>query len=144
MSKWPNCDATQTRHVVPITECIYQVSNWYLKACWRKVWKTRTDGRADGQMEGGTLPRHNTSVFQTGVGQKKNERGAMSIHEICQYINWLIWSSELFDTTVITKLHTTTPAMIPYDMIPYWINFNSPDNFYSCLSHSQWECDQFH
>ena len=31
--KWPNCDATQTQHVVPPTECIYQVSNCYLKAC---------------------------------------------------------------------------------------------------------------
>ena len=27
------------------TECIYQVSNWYLKACWTEVRKTRTDGR---------------------------------------------------------------------------------------------------
>ena len=51
MSKWPNCDATQTRHVVPPTECIYQVSNWYLKACWRKVRKTRTDGRTDGRTD---------------------------------------------------------------------------------------------
>ena len=50
-SKWPNCDATQTRHVVPPTECIYQVSNWYLKACWRKVRKTRTDGRTDGRTD---------------------------------------------------------------------------------------------
>ena len=32
---------------MPPTECIYQVSNWNLKACWRKVWKTRTDGRTD-------------------------------------------------------------------------------------------------
>ena len=46
-SKWPNCDATQTRHVVPPTECIYQVSNWYLNACWRKVRKTWRNGRTD-------------------------------------------------------------------------------------------------
>ena len=32
---------------MPPTECIYQVSNWYLKACWKKVRKTRTDGRTD-------------------------------------------------------------------------------------------------
>ena len=44
------------------SECIYQVSNWYLKACWRKVRKIRTDGRTDGR----TLPPHKTSVFQTG------------------------------------------------------------------------------
>ena len=51
-SKWPNCDATQTRHVVPPTEFIYQVSNWYLKACSRKVRKTRTDGRTDRRTDG--------------------------------------------------------------------------------------------
>ena len=50
MSKWPNCDATQTRHVVPPTECIYHVSNWYLTACWRKVRKKR--GRTVGQTDG--------------------------------------------------------------------------------------------
>ena len=37
---------------MPPTECIYQVSNWYLKACWRKVRKTRTDGRTDGHCHG--------------------------------------------------------------------------------------------
>ena len=51
-SKWPNCDETQTRHVVSPTKCIYQVSIWYLKACWKKVRKTRTDGRTDGQTDG--------------------------------------------------------------------------------------------
>ena len=55
---------------MPPTECIYQVSNWYLKACWRKVRKTRTDGRTDGQTDGQTdgrtLPRHNTSRFSNG------------------------------------------------------------------------------
>ena len=65
-SKWPNCDATQMRHVVPPIECIYQVSNWYLKACWRKVRKTRTDGRTDWRTDGHTLPRHNTSRFSNG------------------------------------------------------------------------------
>ena len=59
-SKWPNCDETQTRPVVPPTECIYQVSNWYLKARWKKVRKTRTDGRTDGRTDrrtdGRTLP----------------------------------------------------------------------------------------
>ena len=51
---------------MPPTECIYQVSNWYLKACWRKVRKTRTDGRTDGQTDRRTLPRHNTSRFSNG------------------------------------------------------------------------------
>ena len=63
---------------MPPTECIYQVSNWYLKACWRKVRKTRTDGRTDGRTDrrtdgqtdgrtdGRTLPRHNTSRFSNG------------------------------------------------------------------------------
>ena len=37
---------------MPPTECIYQVSNWYLKARWKKVRKTRTDGRTDGQTDG--------------------------------------------------------------------------------------------
>ena len=37
---------------MPPTECIYQVSNWYLKACWRKVRKTRTDGRTDRRTDG--------------------------------------------------------------------------------------------
>ena len=60
---WPNYDATQTQHVVPPTQCIYQVSNWYLKACWKKSWKRgRTDGRTDGR----TLPRHDTSRFSNG------------------------------------------------------------------------------
>ena len=60
------CDATQTQHDMPPPECIYQVSNWYLKACWRKVRKTRTDGRTDGQTDGhchGII----RPVFQTGV-----------------------------------------------------------------------------
>ena len=59
---------------MPPTECIYQVWNWYLKACWRKVRKTRTDGRTDGQTDGRTdgqtdrrtLPRHNTFRFSNG------------------------------------------------------------------------------
>ena len=55
---------------MPPTECIYQVSNWYLKACWRKVRKTRTDGRTDGQTDGRTLPRHNTSRFSNGRTKK--------------------------------------------------------------------------
>ena len=37
---------------MPPTECIYQVSNWYLKACWRKVRKTRTDGRTERRTDG--------------------------------------------------------------------------------------------
>ena len=37
----------QIRHVVLPAKCIYKVSNWYLKACWKKVWKTRTDGQRD-------------------------------------------------------------------------------------------------
>ena len=72
----PNCDVTQTRHVVPPTECIYQVSHWYLKACWRKVRKTRTDGRTDGRTDrrtdGRTLPRHNTSRFSNGRIKKRS------------------------------------------------------------------------
>ena len=39
---------------MPPTECIYQVSNWYLKACWKKVRKTWTDGWTDGQTNGRT------------------------------------------------------------------------------------------
>ena len=31
---------------------VYQVSNWYLKACWKKVRKTWTDGRTDGHCHG--------------------------------------------------------------------------------------------
>ena len=50
-STWPDCDETQTRHVVPPTECIYQVSNWCLKACWTKSGK-QTDGWTDGHFHG--------------------------------------------------------------------------------------------
>ena len=39
---------------MPPTECIYQVSNWYLKARWKKVRKTGTDGRTDGRTDGQT------------------------------------------------------------------------------------------
>ena len=40
---------TQPRHVMSPTECIYQVSNWFLKAYWRKVSKLRQiDRKIDG------------------------------------------------------------------------------------------------
>ena len=39
---------SQTRHIAPPTECIYKVSYWYLKACW-KVRKMRTEGRTEPQ-----------------------------------------------------------------------------------------------
>ena len=104
-SKWPNCDAIQTRHVMPPTECIYQVSNWYLKACWRKVRKTRTDGRTDGR----TLPRHNTSRFSNGrikmrnilLGNKINKTKLISHVDLHWNVRpnwiktmWLIWFKE--------------------------------------------------
>ena len=38
-------------HVVPPTECINQISNSYLKACWKQVRKTRTDGYCHGIMQ---------------------------------------------------------------------------------------------
>ena len=48
-SKWPNCDETQTGHIVPPNKCIYQVSNWYFKAFWKKSGK---HGGMDGQTAG--------------------------------------------------------------------------------------------
>ena len=39
-SGWPGCDETLSWCVALPTRCIYQVSNWYLKACWKKVQKT--------------------------------------------------------------------------------------------------------
>ena len=58
-SKSPNCDETETRHVMQPTECKYQVSNWYLKACWKKAGKLW-------QTDRWTLPWHNTSIFSNG------------------------------------------------------------------------------
>ena len=60
-SKWPDQDETQTWHVVLPTKCIYiyQVSKQYLKACWKNVWKTHTDGQM--------LQRHNTISFRMGI-----------------------------------------------------------------------------
>ena len=39
-SGWPGCDETLSWCVALPTRCIYRVSNWYLKACWKKVLKT--------------------------------------------------------------------------------------------------------
>ena len=39
-SGWPNCDETLTWCMALPTRCIYQVSNWHLKACCKKVQKT--------------------------------------------------------------------------------------------------------
>ena len=39
-SGWPGCDETLSWCVALPTRCIYQVSNWYLKACWKKVQKS--------------------------------------------------------------------------------------------------------
>ena len=74
MSKWPNYNATQTRHVVPPTEYIHQVSNWYLKACWQKVWKTQMDGGPDTQTDR-RMDEHCHSIirpFLKGVYNNKN------------------------------------------------------------------------
>ena len=45
-----SCDAIQTRCVVPPTECIYQVSNWFPKACWKST--ENPDGRKDRHSHG--------------------------------------------------------------------------------------------
>ena len=49
----PNAMKLKNRHLVPPTVWIYQVSNWYLKACLRKSGKLgRMDGQTDGYCHG--------------------------------------------------------------------------------------------
>ena len=65
---------------MPPTECIYQVSNWYLKACWRKVRKTRTDGQTDRHCHGIIRPFFKRAY--KNVYTKKYHSNPY----ICQYI----------------------------------------------------------
>ena len=60
---------SQTRHSAPPTECIYKVSYWYLKACWKSP--ENADGGTDRHTDGRTLPRHNTSGFFSNGRIKK-------------------------------------------------------------------------
>ena len=80
-SKWPNCDATQTRHVVPPTECLYQASNWYLKACWRKVRKTRTDGQTDRHCHGIIRPFFKRAYKNTLAVIDQEHHARVRIHD---------------------------------------------------------------
>ena len=112
-SKWPNCDATQTRHVVPPTECIYQVSNWYLKACWRKVRKMRTDGRTDGR----TLPRHNTSRFSNG----RIKTGKVRITGIYKCHIWFTIGSIGLELASDIPLSEAMPAWLLAQITLWWL-----------------------
>ena len=67
-SKRPNCDETQTRHVVPPAKCEHTKFQIDIS----KHVEKKSDGRTDGR----TLPRQNTSVIQTGelkLGQQQKK-----------------------------------------------------------------------
>ena len=85
-SNWPHCDKNQTQHITPSAEYKYQVSNWYIKACWIKSGKLE---RTDGQ----TLPWHNTSAFKRGAYKLGRPMKSMREPMKTSWCNY-VWNSK--------------------------------------------------